>query len=94
MAIRSIENLKTLDLGETNAVCCPFCKKTAAMRLFENLDQSAVARFKKKRNESIAVCPQCAAVFCVNQNYVDLREQGTVCTMTPDDLTLLYPGHE
>ena len=93
MAIRSIEHLKTNDLGDTDVVVCPYCKKATAMRLFALADRSAVARFKKKHGESIAVCPKCSAVFRVNQNFVDLRQSGTVCTMSAEDLDLMYDGH-
>lgn len=93
MAIRSIENLKTSDLGDTDVIVCPVCRKATALRLFEAKDHSVVSYLKKRHNDSFAVCPKCNSVFCVNQNYVTLREQGTVCRMTESDLTLLFPGN-
>ena len=93
MATRSIANLKTSDLGETDVVVCPVCKKATALRLFEAHDRSVVSRFKKKDDENVAVCPKCSSVFRVNPNYVTLKKQGTVCTMNVSDLTVLFPGN-
>ena len=92
MAIRSIENLKTELLGETNVLVCPCCGKATALQLFLNSDRSAVSRFKKKRDSGFAVCPKCAAVFGVNDNYIEQKQIGTFCELEPQDLTVLVNG--
>ncbi len=92
MAIRSMENLKTEPLGETNVLLCPCCGKATALQLFVNSDRSAVSMLKKKRDSGFAVCPKCAAVFAVNENYVEQKRIGTVCTLEPQDLTVLVNG--
>ena len=89
MAIRSIENLKTEPLGESNVLLCPCCKKATALQLFVNSDRSAVSMLKKKRDNGFAVCPKCAAVFNVNENYIEQKRIGTVCTLEAHDLTVL-----
>ena len=93
MAIHSFEKLKTSDLGETDVIVCPVCRKATVLRLFTAHDMSAVSFLKKKHDDSVAVCPKCSSVFSVNQNYVTLRQQGTVCTLTESDLSLLFPGN-
>ena len=89
MSIKSIENLKTTDLGTSNVLVCPVCAKATEMRLFENVDASMVAHLHKKPALGIAVCPKCAAVFTVNPHYITEKKNGTVCTLEPQDLTVL-----
>ena len=89
MAIHSIENLKTNDLGHSNVLVCPACGKANEMRLFENIDASFVAHFLKKEAQGLAVCTKCATVFTVNPNYIEQFKIGTVCTLEPHDLTVL-----
>lgn len=92
MAIRSMENLKTEPLGESNVLLCPCCGKATVLQLFVNSDRSAVSLLKKKRDSGIAVCPKCAAVFGVNENYIEQKRIGTVCTLEPGDLKILVNG--
>lgn len=92
MAIRSMENLKTEPLGETNVLLCPSCGKATVLQLFVNSDRSAVSMLKEKRDSGFAVCPKCAAVFAVNENYLEQKRIGTVCTLEPQDLTVLVNG--
>ena len=92
MAIKSFENLKTNDLGESNALLCPVCGGEAKMRLFENVDGSLVAHLQKKPAQGIAVCPLCATVFTVNPHYMTEKKNGTVCELEPIDLTVLVRG--
>ena len=89
MAIKSIENLKTNDLGNSNVLVCPVCEKAVELRLFENVDSSMVARLHKKAPQNIALCPKCATVFTVNPHYMEEKKNGTVCTLEPQDLTVL-----
>ncbi len=89
MAIKSIENLKTNDVGNSNVVVCPACGKATEMKLFAFTDASMVAHLLKKKQEGIAVCPKCAAVFRVNPNYMEQKQLGTVCTLEAHDLSPL-----
>ena len=92
MAIKSIENLKTNDLGNSNVLICPSCGKATELRLFENVDASMVAHLLKKPAQGIAVCPKCANVFSVNPHYVSEKKSGTVCELESQDLTVLTSG--
>lgn len=94
MAIKSIEKLSTKDLGLTNEVACPVCKKKAELRLFENRDYSAIAALLKKENMSFAVCTKCSSVFEVNPNFIKEKQSGTFCTLDENDLTVLVKGNE
>jgi len=89
MAIKSIENLKTKDVGTSNVVVCPVCGKATEMKLYALNDASIVAHLLEKKEEGIAVCPKCAAVFSVNPNYMEQKQLGTVCTLEPQDLSPL-----
>lgn len=87
MAIRTTEKLITKDNGSSNEVVCPKCAKAVCMRLFESTDYSLAASFiGKDRNTYFAVCPECAAVFGVNENYIEEKQKGTACFMTESDL--------
>lgn len=94
MAIRSFENLKTDDLGETNSVVCPLCGNDGPLRLFRNQDASALNLLLKKEAQGFAVCPKCSAVFSVNPNYIEQRSIGTYCTLDQNDLKVLVHGRE
>lgn len=89
MAIKSIENLKTNDLGDSNILLCPACGKATVLRLFEAVDASMVAHLLKKQPLGIAVCPKCAAAFSVNPHYMAEKKIGTVCELEPQDLKAL-----
>ncbi len=86
MAIKSIEKLKMNDVGNSNVLVCPACGKATEMKLYAFTDASVVAHLKKKKQEGVAVCPKCAAVFRVNPNYMEQKQLGTVCTLEPHDL--------
>ncbi len=92
MAIKTIEKLKTNDLGASNPVCCPVCSTAQEMRLFENVDGSMVAHLHKKPVQFLAVCPGCATVFTVNPHYMTEQKNGTVCELEMQDLTVLVRG--
>ncbi len=87
MAIKTPEKLITKSHGKSNRVPCPSCKKEVCFSLFENVDLSPVAALLKKQGGFFAVCPECAAVFSVNENYIREKESGTVCAMTQSDLS-------
>lgn len=86
MAIKTSEKLITKKHGKSNLVVCPGCKNEVNFALFENVDFSAVALLLKKKSGCFAVCPQCARVFSVNENYIREKERGTACAMTQSDL--------
>ncbi len=89
MAIRTQEKLITKKHGKSNLVVCPECKKEVSFALFENVDVSLVAALlKKSKGSCFAVCPNCAKVFSVNENYIREKERGTTCAMTQSDLSL------
>ena len=92
MAIKSIENLKTEDLGETNSLVCPQCQNEGPLRLFRNEDDSALNMLLKKEPEGFAVCPHCSAVFSLNPNYLYQKSIGTLCTLEQCDLKVLVKG--
>ena len=88
MAIKTREKLITKKHGNSNLVNCPECKKEVAFALFENIDISPVAAFlNKTAGQYFAVCPNCAKIFAVNENYVREKERGTTCAMTQSDLS-------
>ncbi len=89
MAIKTGEKLITKNHGKSNLVVCPDCGKEVNFSLFENIDLSSVALFLKKKSGCFAVCPQCAGVFGVNENFIHEKERGTACAMTQSDLEKL-----
>ena len=91
MAIKSIENLKTKDIGASNVVVCPVCGKATEMRIYEFIDASVLAHLLQKKANCVAICPKCATTFAMNPNYLEQKKLGTVCTLEPQDLTPLYP---
>ena len=52
-----------------------------------------VAHLHKKPSQGIAVCPKCAAVFAVNPHYIEEKKNGTVCTLEPNDLTVIVKNN-
>jgi hypothetical protein len=90
MAISTINKLNVTDEDISNPVICPSCNKTVGMRLFGAEDKSTVGKlFPEKQNTAIAVCPLCAAVYKVADNYYKERRNGTTVFMTESDLEFL-----
>lgn len=90
MAISTINKLNVTDEDISNPVICPSCNKTVGMRLFGAEDKSTVGKlFPEKQNTAIAVCPLCAAVYKVADNYYKERRNGTAVFMTESDLEFL-----
>ena len=90
MAISTINKLNVTDEDISNPVICPKCGKTVAMRLFGTEDKSTVGKlFPEKQNIAYAVCPLCAAVFQVADNFYKERKNGTAVFMTEKDLESL-----
>lgn len=90
MAIKTINKALASDEGFSSPVDCPECQKNVSMRLFEIIDYSAVAMLSKEdKNITFAVCPNCAATFSVNKNYIKERNAGTFVTITKEDLKLI-----
>ncbi len=87
MAISTINKLNVTDEDISNPVICPACNKTVGMRLFGAEDKSTVGKlYPEKQNTAIAVCPLCAAVYKVADNYYKERRNGTTVFMTESDL--------
>ena len=87
MAIPTINKLNVTDEDISNPVICHTCNKTVGMRLFGTEDKSTVGKlFPEKQNTAIAVCPLCAAVYKVADNYYKERQNGTTVFMTESDL--------
>ena len=87
MAISTINKLNVTDEDISNPVICPTCNKTVGMRLFGAEDKSTIGKlFPEKQNTAIAVCPLCAAVYKVADNYYKERQNGRTVFMTENDL--------
>lgn len=93
MAVPTINKGYTKDNGETEGILCPNCKKPVNMRLFTTTDSSVISKIIKKDGDvNIAVCPQCATVFSLAENYVRERNSGTTVFITESDLNVLVNG--
>ena len=55
--------------GETEPLICPHCEKRVKMSLFSNGETTLIARFPIVQNGKVffAVCPECSAVFGVEE---------------------------
>lgn len=90
MAIKTFNRAFSKDNGSTNKVKCPNCAQEVEMRLFENIDVSPLAYILgKDASEDFAVCPNCAGIFSVCENYIREYKNGTTCYITPEDLKKL-----
>ena len=69
MEYRIGNDIKIKTGGETVELTCPKCNNKAAMSLFSNKDTrlSADLPFITKSNVYFLVCPECAAVFGVDE---------------------------
>ncbi len=93
MAISTINKGYTKDIGKTEGIICPQCKEAVAMRLFSTSDTSAVAKLKQKKEDYVvAVCPKCAGVFEIEENYMKEKLSGTTVFITESDLHLIIKG--
>lgn len=93
MAVSTINKGFTKDLGETEGIVCPNCKKAVRMRLFTTTDTSVITKITQKDGDvHVAVCPQCACVFTVAKNYMKEKTSGTTVFITENDLTVLVNG--
>ena len=90
MAIPTINKLNVTDEDISNPVICPSCNKTVGMRIFGAEDMSVIAKILPKDTDmAIAVCPVCAAVYKIAENYYKERKNGTTVFMTEKDLEKL-----
>lgn len=93
MAVSTINKGFTKDIGETEGIVCPNCKSAVRMRLFTTTDSSVISKvIRKKGDMHVAVCPQCACVFTVAENYMKEKTRGTTVFITENDLTVLVNG--
>ena len=81
----------TESVGSTGEVVCPSCGKKVLMAVFRNYDSVNVIELitGEKQQLGFAVCPECAAVFKVNRDYLDAAKAGQTVYLTADDLTKL-----
>ena len=90
MAIGNINKSVCEEQGETNALHCPACGKEVRLQLFATDDKSLFSTLMKKSSAlTFAVCPECSAVFNVNESYLEARESGTTVFLEEKDLTPL-----
>lgn len=90
MAIKTINRCCMKEDGNTNEICCPVCKNQVEISIIKNTNFDIVSvLLDKERTENYAVCPSCATVFSVNENYISERKNGTTCFLTADDLTII-----
>lgn len=70
MAIKTLLKNKTEDLGKSDILFCPECKKETHLHLFSNYDlDNYVGKILKKDKElNFAVCPLCSSVFSINMS--------------------------
>lgn len=93
MAIPTINKMYAKDEGESEGILCPECGKAVCMRLFSSVDVSPVTLFKQiDGSMSIAVCPECAAVFDLSKNYLKEKTAGTTVFLTENDLKVRIKG--
>lgn len=96
MAIKNMFYNSTDNLGLTNELVCPVCSSKGEMALFKNYDLVNVIAIIKQIDTqlNLAVCPHCASVFSVNENYVTAKQAGQTVFATPQDLALLVDGRK
>lgn len=77
MAIKNLLKNKTEDLGNSNPVICPSCKKETQMRLFANydLDNYIGKLLGKDKEYNFAVCPLCSSVFSINMSAYGIQNE-------------------
>ena len=93
MAVSTINKGFTKDMGESEGIVCPNCKKAVNMRLFTTTDTSVVTKITQRdKDVHVAVCPHCACVFTVSKNYMKEKSSGTTVFITENDLTVLVNG--
>ncbi|MGN0444448.1 MAG: hypothetical protein ACI4F5_07535 [Acutalibacteraceae bacterium] len=70
MAIKTILKNRTDDLGKSEPITCPACKKKTQLQLFSNYDlDNYIGKLLGKDKElNFAVCPLCASVFSINMS--------------------------
>lgn len=70
MAIKTLLKNKTEELGKSENIVCPVCKKETELSLFSNYDaDNYVAKILDMDTEfNFAVCPLCASVFKINMS--------------------------
>ena len=70
MEYRLGNNKKIKSSGETVELTCPKCDKKVRMSLFSNSEMKITAElpFIKKGDVFFLICPECAAVFGVDES--------------------------
>lgn len=88
MAINNFIKSNVEPLGKTSAVVCPVCGGNVCMPLYRSYDLfNPIALFKQADTQlGIAVCPECAGAFTVDNKYIDTLMSGQTVFITQDDL--------
>lgn len=87
MAISNINKPIFTQNGKGDVLTCPSCKNKVSMSIFENINSPLDSLvLGKNKPDYYAVCPLCADVFLVNDNYIYERNSGTTVFMTESDL--------
>lgn len=75
MAIKNLLKNKTEDLGRSNVLVCPVCKKETSFQLFSNFDtDNYIGKILGKDKEfNFAVCPLCSSVFKINMSSYGIK---------------------
>lgn len=95
MAIKTYDKISTKDEGSTENVLCKACNETVSFRVFTSYDFSPIALIKPEdKNLTFAVCPNCASVYSIAENYLREKRNGTTVFLTPEDLTLIRNNNE
>ncbi len=70
MALKTIINNQTDDLGSSNELTCPECGNKVRMRLFSNYDSNSLIAtvLNKEKELNFCVCPNCKTVFKINMS--------------------------
>lgn len=91
MDYRLGNNKKIKSLGETTPLICPDCKKTVEMSLFSNAELRITSEFPiiTSGNVYFLVCPECGAIFGVDEDKGNTFKKGEKLAIGNFDLKKL-----
>ena len=71
-------SLKVYEQGQTTELSCPSCDKKVEMSVFSNFEGRLDAKFPfvKTGNVYVLICPECAAVYTVDEDKAKLFKKG------------------
>lgn len=78
MEYRIGKSLKINEQGQTVELVCPSCNKKVNFSVFSNRNPELIAKMPFISNENIffLICPECAAVFGVDNNKAKVFSKG------------------